>query len=248
MTKPRKSYYSVPKEGISFEYKMQDVYDALHTPTSVFVGDPTHPSDFTDTACWEEGPPLTPQAIMDEYGLSRRQVNMVIQGTAYKKEITRWADNLPNTTTTEEKVLIREDAKDSKDTKLCPLIPTNARFQYFYNEEGKRIGRKDITARTNLKGCGRRLPLTAFSRDRTRRDGRAYYCKECFTQYAPKPAINGKRKDKQDLAEIGQKRCTVCLTAKEYAHFPKDKSRNDGYGNNCRPCAKAKRDARRKEN
>ena len=229
------------KGNINITFKWQEVYDALHTPAYVFLGDANNPEAYKDEASWGEGPPLTPKEVMEDFGISRRQVNAVIRGTSYKKEIDRWADDLSTIADTEEILEAREKSKEGTIYKLCPLTPTNARYLYSYNQEGALIGRRDITSQTILKGCGKSLPLSDFHRNANRDDGHSFYCKACRRKFYPKPDPRSPRAMKKALAEEGKKKCTHCYKVKEYAEFPINRSRNDGYDNNCRPCKKEKR-------
>lgn len=82
---------------------------------------------------------------------------------------------------------------------------------------------------TNLKTCikcGKEKEKTEFYRDKTRRDGRFPYCRQCFgIRKEPKPAIRD-----------GMKWCYKCDEWKPLIRFYPDPRYRDGYKGECKDC------------
>ena len=89
--------------------------------------------------------------------------------------------------------------------------------------------------------CEQLKPLTEFSTDKRRRDGRTTYCRSCFAvryrQHREKKASAEGRtiKDRRKVPD-GQKWCPRCETAKPVDEFPRNKSGRNGRGAYCKPC------------
>lgn len=99
-------------------------------------------------------------------------------------------------------------------------------------------------------GCGRELPVEAFSSDCTMWDGLSPYCKECrakrslyYRSYilGKKESIDAHRKrqeEKAELASRGLKRCinTGCGAVKPVSEFHKNSDYSDGLNSLCKSC------------
>ena len=102
-------------------------------------------------------------------------------------------------------------------------------------------------------GCGRELPVEAFSSDCTMWDGLSPYCKECrakrslyYRSYilGKKDSIDAHRKSQEEKAELasrGLKRCitTGCGVVKPVSEFHKCSDYSDGLNPRCKSCNKA---------
>ncbi|MEM9953991.1 MAG: HNH endonuclease [Chloroflexota bacterium] len=87
----------------------------------------------------------------------------------------------------------------------------------------------------NIKHCSRckqDLPLDAFSRDKSAKDGLSFYCRTCVSErrklrYVPKP-----RPEYPD----GHRNCTKCGEIKPFSEFHKAKNGRFGLDSVCKPC------------
>lgn len=83
------------------------------------------------------------------------------------------------------------------------------------------------------KTCGETKPLDQFHNDRSKADGKNFYCKPCMIakqrEYAARPA----RRPDID----GQRECDHCHTLKPLTEFYKDTRRVDGLSRRCKRCA-----------
>lgn len=92
------------------------------------------------------------------------------------------------------------------------------------------------------KQCGKCKiikPLSAFSRDRTRRDGLARRCKQCYSDYNKYGQATRKKRVARPAPPEGQKWCTACNEAKPFASFSVKKDANDGRYSRCKVCQRA---------
>ena len=99
-------------------------------------------------------------------------------------------------------------------------------------------------------GCGRELPVEAFSSDCTMWDGLSPYCKECrakrslcYRSYilGKKDSIDAHRKSQEEKAELasrGLKRCinTGCGQILPIEEFHKNSQTGDGLSARCKSC------------
>ena len=112
---------------------------------------------------------------------------------------------------------------------------------------------KGLKVCSGKPGCGRELPVEAFSSDRTNWDGLAPYCKECRARgslhyrshvLGKKDSIDAHRKSQEEkarLAKMGLKRCVKsgCDTVKPVSEFHKCSNYSDGLNPRCKSCNKA---------
>lgn len=89
------------------------------------------------------------------------------------------------------------------------------------------------------KQCGRCMaikPLSAFSRDRTRRDGLARRCKQCYSDYNKYGQATRKKRVVRPTPPEGYKWCTTCGEAKPFASFSANRSKKGGSNGRCKKC------------
>lgn len=96
--------------------------------------------------------------------------------------------------------------------------------------------------------CGHSLPLSAFTRDKRRRDGLAFYCKDHARQRlrASKARRQGPPKRRYPLDRVvadGMQWCPDCDIVKPLVEFPASRSRGSGRHIYCKPCHNARRRA-----
>ncbi|MER5719219.1 endonuclease VII domain-containing protein [Streptomyces sp. NPDC002132] len=96
----------------------------------------------------------------------------------------------------------------------------------------------------NAKQCGkcrRDLPVTAFARDRNRRDGLQVHCRECVAAYSAahyrwRQAARGKTvREKVDVPD-GHKLCRTCGEIKPHTEWHRNATASDGLSTRCKAC------------
>lgn len=92
-------------------------------------------------------------------------------------------------------------------------------------------------------GCRVDKPEGDFGCNASRRDGLAYYCRECFgelsrSSYRRKAARAGRTVLERSSPEIapGLRRCPKCGETKAEGEFPRNRSTKSGFGTYCKPC------------
>lgn len=94
--------------------------------------------------------------------------------------------------------------------------------------------------------CQRELPLYAFTRDRSRPDGRFSWCAECKSENRKQAylATHPERRAKIYDAPKGQakkfKLCIDCLQEKPLSHFHRKRDAADKRTSYCKPCGNAR--------
>jgi hypothetical protein len=93
--------------------------------------------------------------------------------------------------------------------------------------------------------CGHSLPLSSFTRDKRRRDGLAFYCKDHARQRlrASKARRQGPPKHRHVLDRVvaeGMQWCPDCDTVKPLVEFPASRNRGSGRHTYCKPCHNAR--------
>jgi hypothetical protein len=93
--------------------------------------------------------------------------------------------------------------------------------------------------------CGDSLPVSSFTRDKRRRDGLAFYCRDHARQRlrASKARRQGPPKSRHVLDRLvpeGTQWCPDCDTIKPLADFPASRSRGSGRHTYCKPCHNAR--------
>src|SRR3954453_4299084 len=93
--------------------------------------------------------------------------------------------------------------------------------------------------------CGYSLPLSSFTRDRRRRGGLAFYCRDHARQRlrASKARRQGPPKHRHVLDRVvaeGMQWCPDCDTVKPLLEFPASKNRGYGRHTYCKPCHNAR--------
>lgn len=86
--------------------------------------------------------------------------------------------------------------------------------------------------------CGKTKPRASFGIDRARKDGRSYYCRDCF---APRKKARNKRRRDQRQAELREdpaatKQCKQCGLVLPVAAFTPNLWNPDGREHRCRDC------------
>jgi hypothetical protein len=93
--------------------------------------------------------------------------------------------------------------------------------------------------------CGRHLPIAAFTRDKRRRDGLAFYCREhARRRYRESKARrHGPPKSRHVLDRVvpeGSKWCPDCDCVKPFSEFPTARRNKTGRHTYCKPCHNAR--------
>ena len=93
--------------------------------------------------------------------------------------------------------------------------------------------------------CGHSLPVSSFTRDKRRRDGLAFYCRDHARQRlrASKARRQGPPRSRHVLdrvVPVGMQWCPDCDTIKPLAEFPASRSRGSGRHSYCKPCHNAR--------
>src|SRR5690625_995022 len=110
-----------------------------------------------------------------------------------------------------------------------------------------------IAAEKACTKCGETKPFDAFSRDASKRDGRASHCADCNARRVreakwkkagiPESDFPRKHRDYEYVKEmrgimerLDIKRCHVCWRSKPRSEFSADASQSDGLRSRCRDC------------
>nr|WP_305852284.1 endonuclease VII domain-containing protein [Blastococcus sp. PRF04-17] len=93
--------------------------------------------------------------------------------------------------------------------------------------------------------CGESRPVASFTRDKRRRDGLAFYCREHSRQRLreSKARRHGPPQTRHKLDRVvpeGSKWCPDCDTVKLQAEFPTSKYNKSGRHTYCKPCHNAR--------
>lgn len=90
------------------------------------------------------------------------------------------------------------------------------------------------------RSCNEEKPLSAFRRFKTCHDGHAATCKKCLSHRANDKKRGQPRKPRvSPFPEYTEKRCARCQKVRPVSEFYK--SPRDGYGSQCPPCRKERR-------
>lgn len=111
-------------------------------------------------------------------------------------------------------------------------------------EDQQRLAAKNRARGVQDKGeklcgmCGATRPLSEFGRDRARKDGRSYYCRDCL---APRKAAAGRRRRTEREASLREepgavKTCRSCGETKAVTEFTPNLWVADGREHRCRDC------------
>lgn len=87
------------------------------------------------------------------------------------------------------------------------------------------------------KKCGIELPLTSFHKSPTNKFGVATICIECKSHLTPEKKAENKLRD--ELFNMGIKKCHKCGENKPLSEFYIDRARRDGYKDTCKLCTQA---------
>jgi len=93
-----------------------------------------------------------------------------------------------------------------------------------------------MDATAGLKRCNRChefKELAEFSRDRTQKDGFCNRCKKCQSEMC---GHHYRRDASRRIGIAGLKKCSRCHELKEFKEFYYDRTKKDGYANNCKRC------------
>ena len=99
------------------------------------------------------------------------------------------------------------------------------------------------------RDCERILPLTEFWYRKASPDGRALYCKDCFStrsaaSYDKRLERRGQRRtlapQPRETLSPGMKRCPDCQQVLEISEFVANRTTKTGIGGYCRPCQNAR--------
>jgi recombination endonuclease VII len=93
--------------------------------------------------------------------------------------------------------------------------------------------------------CGRSRPVSSFTRDKRRRDGLAFYCRNHSRQRLreSKARRSGPPQSRHKLDQLvpeGSTWCPDCDTVKPFADFPTARSNKSGRHTYCKPCDNAR--------
>ncbi|MFI9153359.1 endonuclease VII domain-containing protein [Streptomyces sp. NPDC053367] len=100
------------------------------------------------------------------------------------------------------------------------------------------------TPEKRCTGCKKSLPLTAFARDKNRRDGLQVRCRECVAQYSAahyrrrREAIGKPAREKVDVPP-GHKLCRTCGEVKPLSEWHRNATASDGLSTRCKACRAA---------
>ncbi|MET9118004.1 endonuclease VII domain-containing protein [Streptomyces longwoodensis] len=89
--------------------------------------------------------------------------------------------------------------------------------------------------------CERHLPVTAFARDKNRRDGLQVHCRECVAQYSAahyrrrRQAMGKTVRERADVPE-GHKLCRTCGEIKPHSEWHRNSTASDGLSTRCKAC------------
>lgn len=93
--------------------------------------------------------------------------------------------------------------------------------------------------------CGENKPRTAYGDNKSRPDGLAFYCRDCFRrraneQYRRKRAAQGATVMARYDGPSDHKRCGQCREVKPLSEFHRAKSQSGGHAPYCKRCRKVK--------
>jgi recombination endonuclease VII len=93
--------------------------------------------------------------------------------------------------------------------------------------------------------CGRSRPVSSFTRDKRRRDGLAFYCRDHSRQRLKesKARRSGPPQSRHKLDRVvpeGSKWCPDCDTVKPFTDFPTARNNKSGRHTYCKPCHNAR--------
>jgi hypothetical protein len=82
--------------------------------------------------------------------------------------------------------------------------------------------------------CGIHKPLDEFGKNKSRQDGRAQYCRECFREinlasYRKRQAAKGRTVREERVAPLGMRWCPDCQDFRPEAEFPRNRSTSTGF-------------------
>jgi hypothetical protein len=89
-------------------------------------------------------------------------------------------------------------------------------------------------------GCKDFKVIQDFSEDKSRPDGREYYCKDCRKEHQ-------RMKYAKEILNKGAKRCIGCRVTKELSEYPKDNRTRDGAGLFCIQCCNGEESVKAQE-
>jgi len=99
----------------------------------------------------------------------------------------------------------------------------------------------DDTPDKRCAGCERGLPVTAFARDKNRRDGLQVRCRECVAQYSAehyrrrREAVGKSVRERVDVPP-GHKLCRTCGEIKPHSEWRRNVTASDGLSTRCKAC------------
>jgi hypothetical protein len=99
--------------------------------------------------------------------------------------------------------------------------------------------------RKTCPDCGEDKDLEDFGVNRSRPDGRAYYCRICFRRrsnehYRRKRTAAGATVRIREAVPDGHKRCPDCMQVKHVTEFHRARSQSGGYASYCKSCRSAR--------
>lgn len=99
-----------------------------------------------------------------------------------------------------------------------------------------------IPKEKQCQGCNKTLPLDQFRRNKRKKDGHDYLCKDCTKLAQEKYSLRwskereSKNKDDFNLFPTFEKTCCVCHETKPLAMFYERKNAKDGHNASCKKC------------
>lgn len=102
-----------------------------------------------------------------------------------------------------------------------------------------------IPAVRQCPDCGEVKSSSAFRRNKSRPDGLAFYCKECFKRrdgvaYRRRMAERGRTVRERVVAPDGYKWCPACKSIKPFTEWGRNRASKDGYNSYCKACRNAR--------
>lgn len=167
--------------------------------------------------------------------------------SSVRPKLTRVLDKKENNVKewTDEEIQFLKFAYPNKEYSVEDILDglkTKNRDQIYSKANTLGIKRYKETIPTGFKKCSRCnmiLPLEDFWGDRSTKDGKCYWCKNCYTEMR-----KTKHSDTEEIS-IKTKKCTKCGKIKNIEEFYKNKRYKDGRYNLCKDC-KNNEDRRRR--
>lgn len=101
---------------------------------------------------------------------------------------------------------------------------------------------KDPPLEKTCSQCSTKKTIENFYRDKNKPDGYLNYCKACHKKASDAREVKKSEKTEDTPKELGEKICNKCCVKKTLDNFHKDKTKSDGYNNNCKKCRSTKKE------